>query len=104
LIAHKEFADDDIAGIADLYHAWRNGKNYADVAGFCKSVKLEEIRGHNHVLTPGRYVGAEDIDNDDVSFPERFAALQAKLNEQFTEAAVLTATIRAKLGLVGVDG
>ena len=75
----KEFADEDIAKIAGIYHAWREGKNYADVSGFCKAAKLEEIRNHNHILTPGRYVGAVDVEDDDVPFAERFRSLRAKL-------------------------
>jgi type I restriction enzyme M protein len=100
----KEFSDDDVVRIAATYHAWREGKGYEDAPGFCKATKLEEIRGHNHVLTPGRYVGAADIEDDDVPFAERFATLRAKLNEQFAESERLTATIRAKLAGVGVDG
>ncbi len=94
---HKEFSEDDIARIAGTYHAWREGTSYEDVPGFCKAAKLDEIRGHNYVLTPGRYVGAADLDDDDVPFPERFAALRAKLDGQFAEAATLTATIRSRL-------
>ena len=71
---------------------------------FCKAVKPEEIRKHKHALTPGRYVGAADVEDDDVPFPERFKRLQAKLEEQFAEADKLTAAIRAKLAGVGVDG
>jgi type I restriction enzyme M protein len=100
----KEFSDDDVAKISPVYHAWREGKGYKDVPGFCKSAKLEEIRGHNHVLTPGRYVGAADVEDEDVPFPERFAALRAKLDEQFLEAERLTAAIEAKLSWVCVDG
>ena len=97
----KEFSDDDIAKIAATYHAWREGKGYEDVPGFCKAAKLDEIRGHNHVLTPGRYVGAADVEDDDVPFAERFAGLRSKLEEQFAEADRLTATIRTKLaGLI----
>jgi type I restriction enzyme M protein len=55
------------------------------------------MRSHNHVLTPGRYVGAADVEDNDVPFAERFAALRSKLEEQFTEADRLTATIRLKL-------
>ena len=102
----KEFSDDDIAKIADTYHAWRGEKDagtYEDVPGFCKAAKLEEIKGHNYVLTPGRYVGAADVEDDDVPFAERFAALRAKLEEQFAEGEKLTATIRQKLGGGGAN-
>jgi type I restriction enzyme M protein len=92
----KEFSDEDIAKIAATYHAWREGKGYEDVPGFCKSAKLEEIRGHNHVLTPGRYVGATDVEDDDVPFAERFTALKEELERQFVEADKLTITIRKK--------
>ena len=100
----KEFSDDDVAKIADTYHAWREGKGYADVPGFCKSATLDEIKAHNYVLTPGRYVGAADVEDDDVPFPERFAALRIKLDQQFSEEHALSNTIRAKLAKVGVNG
>jgi hypothetical protein len=80
----KEFSDADIAKIAGTYHAWREGKGYADVPGFCKSAKLDEIRSHNHVLTPGRYVGAAGAEDEDVPFAERFAALRAQLGAHFS--------------------
>ena len=100
----KEFSDEDIARIADTYHAWRGAPDavpYEDEPGFCKSATLEEIRGHNHVLTPGRYVGAAASEDDDVPFEERFAALQEKLEVQFAEADKLTAIIRTRLSGVG---
>lgn len=100
----REFADADIARISQTYHAWRGAPNagtYEDVPGFCKTARLEEIRGHNFVLTPGRYVGAEDVEDDGVTFSERFAALKAKLEGQLVEADKLTTTIRAKLAEVG---
>ncbi|WP_439507297.1 type I restriction-modification system subunit M [Yoonia sp.] len=93
----KEFSDADIAQIAETYHAWRLGEGYDDVPGFCKSASIEEIRSHGHVLTPGRYVGAEAAEEDDTPFAERFAALQDQLETQFVEADVLTAAIRARL-------
>jgi type I restriction enzyme M protein len=93
----KEFSDDGVAEIAGVYHAWREGKGYEDVSGFCKSAKLDEIRGHNHILTPGRYVGAADVEDDDVPFVERFSALREKLEEQFAEAKALSASISAGL-------
>ena len=98
----KEFTDADIARIADTYHAWRLGEGYADVPGFCKSASIEEIRSHGHVLTPGRYVGAEAAEEDGTPFPERFAGLQDQLEAQFAEAEALTATIRARLAGVGL--
>jgi len=93
----KEFSDADVAQISETYHAWRLGEGYADVPGFCKSASIEEIRGHGHVLTPGRYVGAEATEADDVPFAERFAGLQETLEEQFAQADQLTATIRERL-------
>jgi type I restriction enzyme M protein len=101
---HKEFSDGEIAKIAGVYHSLREGKGYEDVPGFCKSAKLDEIRSHNHVLTPGRYVGAADVEDDDVPFPERFAALRAKLDFYFKSADKLTATIREKLAGFAVNG
>ncbi len=100
----KEFADEDVTKIAGIYHGWREGKDYEDVPGFCKAAKLDEIGGHHHVLTPGRYVGAADIEDDDVPFLERFASLRARLDEQFAEANRLMPTIRAKLVGVVIDG
>ena len=70
------------------YHAWRGEPGadvYEDEPGFCKAATLEEVRGHNHVLTPGRYVGAAAADADDVPFEERFAELKETLAEQFAE-------------------
>jgi type I restriction enzyme M protein len=98
----KEFSNDDIARIAEIYHTWREGNGYADVAGLCRTVKLEEIRGHSHVLTPGRYVGAAEMEDDDVPFNERFAALKTKLEAQLADAEKLTATIRINLAGIGV--
>ena len=89
----KEFSNDDVAKIAAVYHAWREGNNYLDEPGFCKSATLDEVKSHNYVLTPGRYVGAEDLEEDDVPFHERFAALRTKLNQQFDEGRALEATI-----------
>lgn len=96
----KEFSEADIAKIAGTYHAWRGEKEageYEDVPGFCKSATLEEIRAHNHVLTPGRYVGAVAAEEDNVPFEERFAELKAKLEEQFTEGKRLEKSIKDRL-------
>jgi type I restriction enzyme M protein len=96
----KEFSDDAIARIAGAYHAWRGEKDagtYDDVPGFCKAAKSEEIKAHNYVLTPSRYVGAADAEDDGTPFPERFSALKAKLEEQLNEADTLSMSIRRKL-------
>ena len=101
----KEFSDEDIARIAGTCRAWRGepvAAAYEDVSGFCKSATLAEIGEHNHVLTPGRYVGAATAETDDVPFEERLAELRKVLDEQFCRADELATTIRAKLGgLVG---
>ena len=100
----KEFSDEDIARIADKYRAWRGAPDatpYKDEPGFCKSSTLAEIREHNHVLTPGRYVGAAAVEDDDVPFEERFAELKETLAEQFAEAEELSTLIQKKLDGVG---
>jgi type I restriction enzyme M protein len=97
---HRELTEEDIAKIAGTYHAWRGDKSagkYEDVAGFCKSAKLDEIRTHGFVLTPGRYVGAEDIEDDGEPFEQKMKRLTAKLEEQFAESAKLEKTIRGNL-------
>ncbi len=96
----KEFSDQDIARISRTYHAWRGepGKDdYEDEAGFCKSATLGEVRGNNHVLTPGRYVGAAAVEADEVPFEDRFAELRETLAEQFVEAEGLRSLIELKL-------
>ncbi|WPL16077.1 Type I restriction-modification system methyltransferase subunit [Thiorhodovibrio winogradskyi] len=95
----REFSDEDVARIARTYHAWRgepDAGDYADEPGFCKSATLEEIRGHGHVLTPGRYVGAAVVEDDGVPFAEKFAELRAKLEAQLAEGEKLGAVIREK--------
>ncbi|MBB3066002.1 type I restriction-modification system subunit M [Limibacillus halophilus] len=99
----KEFSGNDIEKIVGTYHAWRGEPDadaYKDVPGFCKAATLEEIREHNHVLTPGRYVGAEAAEEDDVPFEERFTELKETLAEQFAEAETLSSTIEAKLAQI----
>jgi type I restriction enzyme M protein len=102
----RELTDEDAQRIADVYHAWRGEKDtceYADVAGFCKSVKLEEIAKHGHVLTPGRYVGAEEVADDDEAFAEKMTRLTEQLGEQMAKGAELDALIRQKLGGLGYE-
>jgi len=98
---HRELSDDDIAHIARTYHAWRGDKGagkYTDTLGYCKSVHLEEISHHGHVLTPGRYVGAEEVEADGEPLAEKMARLTATLEEQFSKSAKLEQQIRKNLG------
>ena len=101
---HRELTDVDIAKIAGTYHAWRGDRDageYADVPGYCKTATLDEIRTHGHVLTPGRYVGAEVAKEDDEPFAEKMRRLTATLREQQEEAARLDAIIAANLRELG---
>ncbi|MBI4755718.1 MAG: SAM-dependent DNA methyltransferase [Betaproteobacteria bacterium] len=101
---HRELTDEDIARIAGTYHAWRGEKEageYADVPGFCKSAPLDEVRKHGHVLTPGRYVGAEAVEDDGEPFEEKMRRLTTTLREQQAEAAKLDAAIAANLKSLG---
>ena len=85
---HRELTDEDIARIADTYHAWRAGEDddgYADIPGFCKSAALEEVRRHGHVLTPGRYVGVELQEDDGEPFEDKMKRLVVQLREHRAE-------------------
>ncbi len=100
----RELTDEEVVRIAAIYHAWRGEKGageYADIPGLCKSAKLAEIASHGFVLTPGRYVGAEEIEDDGEPFAEKMALLTAKLEEQFAESARLEKEIRANLSRLG---
>ena len=100
----RELTDEEIRKIADTYHAWRGEKDageYADVPGFCKSATLDEIRRHDYVLTPGRYVGAAAQEDDGEPFAEKMARLAAQWRQQRTEAARLDAAIEANLEALG---
>ncbi len=98
----KNFTDEDIARIAGTYHGWRNKTDgYQDVPGFCKSVTLDEIRLKDYVLTPGRYIGLPE-DEDDVDFAERFGKLKAELDAQMKEEARLNVFIQENLAKLEV--
>lgn len=137
-----ELTPEDIARIADTYHAWRGDSTapvatvrpepissvrpepvegpltetvhastssartvltYTDIPGFCRSVSLDEIAQHGHVLTPGRYVGAEAVEEDDEAFADKMQALTEKLGEQMAKGAELDQLIRQKLGGLGYE-
>ena len=93
--------------IAGTFRAWKRGKKgkkgYADVAGFCKSASAAEIAAHAHVLTPGRYVGAAEVEDDGEPFEEKMARLAAELNSQFAESAKLETAIKANLAGLGYE-
>ena len=102
----SELTDEVIERIANTVAAWRgelNAGEYQDIAGFCRSVKLVEIAQHGHVLTPGRYVGAEEVTDDDEAFADKMQKLTEKLGEQMAKGAELDAVIRAKLGGLGYE-
>jgi type I restriction enzyme M protein len=101
---HRELSDEDISHIARVYHVWRGeeGTNaYEDISGFCKSATTEEVATHSYVLTPGRYVGAGDMEDEDEPFEEKMASLTKKLEEQFQESTRLENEIRR--GLRGLN-
>ena len=113
---HRELTDADLQKITSTYHAWRGdglapsplrgegggeGLIYADTPGFCKSATTVEIAAHGHVLTPGRYVGAEEVEDDGDPFEEKMPRLVAELHAQFAESAKLEEAIRANLNGLG---
>ena len=101
---HRELTDADLQKIVNTYHAWRGEKaadKYEDVAGFCKSATTAEIATHGYVLTPGRYVGAEELADDGDPFEEKMPRLVAELQAQFAESAKLEQAIKANLRGLG---
>ncbi|MCK6396737.1 N-6 DNA methylase, partial [Zoogloea sp.] len=97
----RDFTQADIQKVADTFHAWQQGMGYEDVKGFCCSASLEDVRKHDHVLTPGRYVGAEDQADDGEVFADKMARLTAQLAEQFAESASLEVEIKKNLAGLG---
>jgi type I restriction enzyme M protein len=105
---HRELSDAELERIAKTYHAWRGEKeagDYEDVPGYCRSSTTEEIASHGFVLTPGRYVGAEETqDDDEMPFEERMEHLTATLKNQFAESAKLEKKILQNLASLGFTG
>lgn len=100
----RVFDDEDIAKIADLYHAWRNHEGgYEDVPGFVKAARLDEIKQHDFVLTPGRYVGAEEAEADDEPVADKIARLTEELYAEFDRGRELEVEVRTRLGGIHVD-
>jgi len=97
---HRELSTEEVARIAGTYHAWRGDEGaaeYADVPGFCRSATVEEITEHGYVLTPGRYVGAADTEEDTELFEEKFERLRDQLSNQFVESELLQRRIETSL-------
>jgi type I restriction enzyme M protein len=101
---HRDLSPEDMARIAGTYHAWRGDKDagpYEDIPGFCRSATLDDIRSHRHVLTPGRYVGATESEDDDEPFEEKMTHLIATLRIQFAQSTQLEKTILENLERLG---
>ncbi|MNP73023.1 N-6 DNA Methylase [compost metagenome] len=95
---------EDVKQIADTYHAWRGqAEVYEDVKGFCKAAKLAEVQEHQYILTPGRYVGIEDIEEDSEPFEDKMVRLTSELAEQFAKSRHLEDEIRKRLGGIGFE-
>lgn len=101
---NKAFTDEDISKISEVYHNWRNieGK-YEDIQGFCKSATIKEVEENNYVLTPGRYVGTEDVEDDGISFEDKIAEISQNLSAHFKESIELQERIKENLKKVGID-
>ncbi|PIV54496.1 MAG: N-6 DNA methylase, partial [Caldiserica bacterium CG02_land_8_20_14_3_00_36_38] len=99
---HRELIEEDIKKISNTYHAWRGeGGEYKDVEGFCKAATLDEVRKQNYILTPGRYVGIPEEEDDGVSFEEKMEKLTHELAEQMEEAKRLDEEIKKNLSSIG---
>lgn len=104
---NRELTDEDIHRITTVYHVWKGTDadgTYADVAGFCKSASTDEIASHGYVLTPGRYVGAEDVEDEGEPFEVKMPKLVAELEAMFAESAKLEAKIRENMKGLGYGG
>jgi type I restriction enzyme M protein len=97
----RDFAAADLEKISGTFKAWKRGKDYADIKGFCRSATLADIVGHGHVLTPGRYVGAEEAEDDGELFEDKMRKLVTELRAQFEESAKLERAIKSNLETLG---
>lgn len=101
---HRELTEEELKKISDTYHAWRGqdvGFEYENIAGFCKSASRDQVKEHGFVLTPGRYVGAEAVEEDSEPFEEKMQRLAAQLAEQMQTGAKLDEAIIANLASLG---
>lgn len=100
---HRELSDEEIKGIYDTYHNWRDEKEYENIQGFCKSASIEEVREHEYILTPGRYVGIEEVEDDGEPFDEKMTRLTGELSEMFAKSHQLEDEIKQRLGAIGYE-
>lgn len=100
---HRELSDEEIKQVCDTYHNWRDEKDYEDIQGFCKSADLEEVRGHEYILTPGRYVGIEEAEEDGEPFDEKMTRFTGDLAEMFAKSHELEDEIKKRLGAIGYE-
>lgn len=99
---NRELTEEDINEISDTYHSWRNKKSkYKDIKGFCKAADLKEVEKHGFVLTPGRYVGFEVVEDDDEVFEEKMKRLTKELAGQFGESKKMETRIKKNLNQIG---
>ncbi len=100
---HRELTDEEINKIAETYHAWRgeNKLEYKDIPGFCKSATIEDVRKHNYILTPGRYVGFEETEEPEEIFEEKMKKLTEELKQQMEESKKLDEEIKKNLEMLG---
>jgi type I restriction enzyme M protein len=100
----KELSDKDIAKISDTYHKWRSKEfetEYKDVAGFCKSANIQDVRKNNYILTPGRYIDFKEVAEDGVAFDDKMQILTANLSKQMQRANELDESIKENLAKIG---
>ena len=99
----RELSEDDIKKIADRYHSYQNDENYENVKGFCYSATTEEIKSNDYVLTPGRYVGVEETEDDGIPFEEKMKNITSELSKQFEESHKLEEEIKKNLKAIGYE-
>lgn len=99
----RELSNEDIQKIATTYHKWRKGQNYEDVLGFCKVATTKEIAEQDYILTPGRYVGIEEVEDDGEPFEEKMTRLTSELSDLFKKSHELEEQIRKNLGAIGYE-
>ena len=103
----KELSEKDIAKIADTYHNWRSKEkfenDYKDIAGFCKSANIQDVRKNNYVLTPGRYIDFKEVAEDGIAFEDKMQTLSATLSAQMQKANELDEAIKLNLSKIGYE-